>query len=66
MLTNAKAEYDPLPPLLFTLRSSQLTYYTEMENAAWNESEDEGRDITDTGNDTDQIFDSNNEDKFDP
>ena len=66
MLTNAKAEYEPLPPLPFALGSSQSTYYTEMENTAWDESEDEGGDITDTGNDTDQIFDSDDEDEFDP
>jgi hypothetical protein len=66
MLTNAKAEYEPLPPLPFTLRGSQSTYCTEMENTAWDESEDEGEDTTDTGNDTDQIFDSDDKDEFDP
>jgi hypothetical protein len=68
VLANAKAEYEPIPPLPFTLRSSQSTCCTaaEMENAIWEESGDEDSCTIDTGDDTDQIFDSDDEDEFDP
>jgi hypothetical protein len=66
MLTNAKAEHEPIPPLPFALRSSQSTYCTEMENTGLDKSEDEDGDTSDTGNDTDQTFDSDDEDEFDP
>ena len=37
-----------------------------MENTIWEESGDEDSCTTDMGDDTDQIFDSDDEDEFDP
>jgi hypothetical protein len=61
-------EFDPLPPLPFTLRSFQTTYRTAMEteNDLREESNSKDGATTDTGDDTDQIFDSDDEDEVTP